>query len=119
MGGRGLLSAYHKATDCGEQWVTKGEILKGDWPLPNGTPPIENILTQVPQWTDRACKKVGRVGHGSEGSHLWSPALFALCLNETSGRKKWACNKSALTKTIKNDFPDSMDEWEEICEMLS
>lgn len=103
-----------------EHWVSKAEILKHKWPLPLGdkVPPLERILDDLPQWVSDACKKTGRPGYGAGNSHLWNPAMLAICLMTSTSRKRWRSTKAALDRFIRNSYPDSIDEWERRSELL-
>lgn len=100
--------------------LPKYEILAVDWPIPIGHPSLKNILDKspIPKWIDAACIKVGRAGKGPSGSHLWNPAMVAVCLASTTQGKQWFSNKQALSQLIANHFPDYREEWEEKREML-
>lgn len=98
--------------------ITKAEILEAEWPLPNDAPRLENILDKIPKWVDEACIKVGRVGKGQSGSHLWNPAVLAVCLATRTSHKQWICNQAALTKLISGRFSDYLDEWKSKLEFL-
>jgi hypothetical protein len=102
----------------GKRGITKAEILDAKWPLPNDAPSLENILDKIPKWVDEACIKVGRAGKGQSGSHLWSPAVLAVCLATRTPHKQWICNQVALTNLIRSQFPDYLDEWTNKQEML-
>ena len=92
--------------------VTKREILSVDWPMPRNAPPLKNILDEIPKWVDSACIKIGRPGKGVNGSHLWNPALLALCLGEATPHKRWTVVRGELTNFIRLNFPDYFEQWE-------
>lgn len=94
----------------GVSGLSVAEICAANWPTPLGAPSINSILEKRPKWASHACLKGGRAG---KSSHLWNPALLALCLSETTPQKKWACTKGALDKFIRSVFPEYLDEWEE------
>ncbi len=102
----------------GKRGITKAEILDAKWPLPNDAPSLESILDKIPKWVVEACIKVGRAGKGQSGSHLWSPAVLAVCLATRTPHKQWICNQVALTNLIRSQFPDYLDEWTNKREML-
>lgn len=98
--------------------VTKQEILSVTWPTASGAPPLENILKNIPKWAEEACTKVGRRGKGAGGSHLWNPAVLAVCLATTSPQKGWKVSKTALDRIIRSNFEDYLSEWEKASEHL-
>lgn len=98
--------------------VIKDEILCLEWPMPNGAPSLESILDKIPQWVGCACIKVGQVGKGKSGSHLWNPAMLAVCLASKTPQKKWVGNKLALTNFMRSNFSDYFSEWESYSERL-
>ncbi|MFN4325264.1 MAG: hypothetical protein ACK4FP_05190 [Azonexus sp.] len=95
--------------------VSKAEVLTVSWPIPDGAPSISKILDKQPKWASAACAKVGSAG---KGSHLWNPAVLAICLATRTPQKKWACRVDALDKLIRSRFPDFLDEWESKMELL-
>lgn len=95
--------------------VTKAEILGVEWPTPNGAPTIESILDKIPKWAEEACIKVGRAG---KGSHLWNPAMFAVCLATRTSHKQWVSNQQSLTSLLRNHFSEYLDEWSSKRELL-
>lgn len=101
-----------------ERGITKAEILAVEWPMPAGAPSLASILDKIPRWVNKACIKVGRAGKGQSGSHLWNPAVLAVCLAARTPHKKWVCNQLALTNFLRGGFSDYFDEWEEKREML-
>jgi hypothetical protein len=98
--------------------VTKREILAVDWPLPPSAPRLQNIIDSLPKWAEEACTKVGRVGKGADGSHLWNPAVLAACLTTTTAQKKWTVGKGTLTSFLRREFPDYLNQWEELAKSL-
>lgn len=96
--------------------ISKKAILSVEWPLPAGAPTLEKILNNLPKWVEPACKKVGRVGKGADGSHLWNPAVLAAGLATTTPQKKWKANKAALTNLLSRSFPEYLQQWEEALE---
>lgn len=99
--------------------VIKKKILEVDWRLPSKAPQMKNILDEIPKWVSSACKKVGRVGKGPAGSHIWNPAQLAVCLAIKTPGKQWVVGKGALTGVIKDNFPDYLDEWERMKDQLN
>ncbi len=97
---------------------TKAEILAVNWPMPPGAPPLENILNERPKWVSEACVLVGKPGGGASGSHLWKPAMLAVCLATTRPQKRWYCNKAALTNYLRNNFSRNFAQWEGFAENL-
>lgn len=95
--------------------VSKAEILTVSWPIPDGAPSISNILDKQPKWAGEACIKVGRAG---KGSHLWNPAVLAICLATRTPKKQWTCRVEALAKVIRSHFSDYIDEWESKKDLL-
>ena len=91
--------------------VTKREILCIDWPMPAEAPPLENILDEIPKWVDAACKKIGAPGKGAAGSHLWNPAILAVCLSTKTPQKKWGVGEGTLTNFLRLHFSDYLQEW--------
>ncbi len=108
---KGELSAMGAIISAG---VTKAEILCIKWPLPDSAPPLENILDDLPKWVDAACNKTGRPGKGAGGSHLWNPALLAVCLATKTPQKKWAVGKGALTNFLRVNFSEYFEQWETV-----
>lgn len=98
--------------------IPKGQILSVDWPLPPGAPTLQNIIDNLPKWVEEACTKVGRVGKGPGGSHLWNPAILAVCLATKTPQKQWAAGKGALTSFLRRSFPDYLKQWEEAAKSL-
>lgn len=92
--------------------VTKGEILEVTWPMPSNAPPLENILDEIPKWVDDACRKIGVRGKGAAGSHLWNPAILAVCLSTPSRRRKWRVGEGTLTNFLRLHFSEYLKEWE-------
>jgi hypothetical protein len=92
--------------------VSKHEILSVQWPMPKGAPTLANLLDEIPMWIGDACTKVGRRGKGINGSHLWNPAILAVCLATKTPQKKWAAGKGALTSLIKTFFNDYAEQWD-------
>lgn len=101
-----------------ERGITKAEILEVQWPMPNGAPSLESILDKIPKYVDAACIKVGRPGKGRSGSHLWNPAMLAVCLATRTPHKNWTCRQKALTDLIRSEFSDYLEEWSKKQEML-
>ncbi|MER2518974.1 MAG: hypothetical protein ABTR92_21715 [Candidatus Accumulibacter phosphatis] len=98
--------------------ITKREILGVEWPLPTGSPTLQNILNELPKWVTDAYTKVGRPGKGVNGSHLWNPAILAVCLATTTPQKKWKAGKGALTALLRRSFPEYLQQWEEAADKL-
>jgi len=99
--------------------LPKHEILAVDWPLPQTAPKLKDILDNLPKWVDGACTKVGRSGKGPDGSHLWNPAILAVCLATKAPRKKWpVVGKGTLTNFLSRHFSDYLDEWKEASQDL-
>lgn len=98
--------------------VIKVEILSLKWPMPDVAPTLESILDKIPKWVEPACTKIGRPGKGAGGSHLWNPAMLAVCLANMTPQKKWHCNKLALTNFLRNNYSDYFSEWEDCAERL-
>ena len=97
-------------------WLIKTEILSvaEDWPLGPGAPTMSNILEEIPQWVDGACKRIGAPGRGQAGSHRWNPAILAdACCTETRW-KKWRSNRLAMGKFLAKYFEEFVPEWERI-----
>ena len=92
--------------------VTKHEILSVVWPMPPNAPPLENILDDIPKWAEDACKKIGARGKGVAGSHIWNPALLAVCLSTKTPQKRWTIGEGALTNFLRLHFSDYLEEWE-------
>lgn len=97
---------------------TKAEILAVEWPMPAGAPSLESILKKIPKYVEEACIKIGKVGKGPSGSHLWNPAVLAVCLASQSPHKQWKCNTAALTNFLRSEFSTYFDEWEAKLQML-
>jgi hypothetical protein len=91
--------------------LPKSEITALDWPLPDMAPPLINILNEIPDWVAKACTRVGRPGAGRDGSHLWNPAMLAICLASEAPRKKWTANSQQLGNFLKKNYPDFAGEW--------
>ncbi|WP_291996583.1 hypothetical protein [Candidatus Accumulibacter sp. ACC012] len=98
--------------------LAKIEILSVPWPLPPNAPTLKNILDELPKWVESACLKVGRPGKGPDGSHLWNPAVLAICLATKTPQKKWAVGKGALTNFLRLNFSDYFAEWTEKSQYL-
>ncbi|HRD87384.1 MAG TPA: helix-turn-helix domain-containing protein [Accumulibacter sp.] len=98
--------------------IPKGQILSVDWPIPPGAPPLQKIIDNLPKWVEEACTKVGRVGKGPDGSHLWNPAILAACLATKTSQKQWTAGKGALTSCLRRSFPDYLEQWEEAAKSL-
>lgn len=98
--------------------VTKAVILAVSWPMPPNAPPLEKILNERPKWVSEACVLVGKPGGGASGSHLWKPAVLALCLTTTTPHQRWRSQQSALTNFLRNKFPDNFAQWEGFAENL-
>ena len=113
-------SSWHtKAREIAVLGVTKSEILSVDWPMPTGAPRLADILDRIPKWVEPACQRVGRVGKGREGSHLWNPAMLCVCLATVTPHKRWICVTSALTKFLgSGPFSEYLSDWEAKAEML-
>lgn len=92
--------------------VSKREILSVDWPMPNVAPLLNSILNNIPKWVEPACNKVGRPGKGADGSHLWNPAILAVCLATRTPQKQWVAGKGALTNFLRTNFSDYFEQWE-------
>ena len=114
---RSETPSVSKATDVPKTWgVTKQKILSADWRLPKEAPAdLVRVLEDVPKWVEEACNKSGRQG---KGSHLWNPAMFAVCLATKTSNKQWTCNKASLDNIIKKEFSEYLEEWEEKSEFL-
>lgn len=97
---------------------TKQEILAVDWPMPQDAPTLENILNERPKWVSEACVPVGKPGGGASGSHLWKPAVLAVCLATKTSQKRWQCNKVRLTNLLRINFSDNFAQWEGFAETL-
>jgi hypothetical protein len=108
----------HAASKSAPIGISKREILSVDWPLPAGAPTLQKIIDSLPKWVDEACTKVGRVGKGVNGSHLWNPAILAFCLATKTPQKQWAVGKGALTHVLRLSFPDYLEQWEEAAKSL-
>jgi hypothetical protein len=92
--------------------VTKAEILCVEWPMPASAPPLKNVLCDIPKWVDAACTKVGRPGKGAGGSHLWNPAMLACCLATKTPQKQWGVGKGVLTRFLRTNFAEYLEQWE-------
>ncbi|MER2626402.1 MAG: hypothetical protein ABTS22_21015 [Accumulibacter sp.] len=110
--------AYSGPREVAPAGISKREVLSVDWPLPAGAPTLQNIIDSLPKWVDEACTKVGRVGKGVNGSHLWNPAILAFCLATKTPQKQWAAGKGALTSCLRRSFPDYLAQWEEAAKSL-
>lgn len=98
-----------RATQSG---VPKHEILSVEWPLPDNAPPLKKTLDNLPKWVEPACMKIGKVGKGADGSHLWNPAILATCLNTRTSHKNWIVRREALTSFLRVSFPEYLEQWE-------
>lgn len=90
--------------------VTKQEILAVEWNLPVGRK-LKNSLDELSKWIEPALVSRGKPGGGSGGSHLWNPALLAICLFTTSSHKKWRVRRNALERVMERYFPEYLEEW--------
>lgn len=99
--------------------LTKREILSVDWPMPQGAPPMENIIHDDPKWVHEARKPIGARGKGPDGSHLWNPAILAFCCCNSQSRRKWKANPTRFGSFLESYFPDFHQEWETIIQAIN
>lgn len=107
-----VLYSEHQTQKAKLNGVPKHEILSVEWPLPSDAPPLQNTLDNLPKWVEPACMKIGRVGKGAEGSHLWNPAILATCLNTKTSHKNWIVKRERLTNVLRVSFPEYLEQWE-------
>lgn len=107
-----------KPSKSPERGVTKAEILAAEWPLPSDAPKLENILREIPKWVEAACTRIGQRGKGASGSHLWNPALLAVCLATRTIHKRWIANRQALDHVIRESYSDYLDQWQDAKDRL-
>ena len=106
------LPSEHQANKAKLNGVPKHVILSVEWPLPTNAPTLQNTLDNLPKWVEPACIKVGKVGKGAEGSHLWNPAILAICLNTKTSHKNWIVKSERLTNILRVSFPEYLEQWE-------